>query len=88
MKSIKIFIAERGLTVMLCGMGIILTGVIASMIFKQYEALYAGTIFPKIAIAVVFVGVVIYFIGRVSHEKQRRRRARSKTLANSEDDND
>jgi flagellar biosynthesis/type III secretory pathway M-ring protein FliF/YscJ len=83
-KAIKEFIAERGLTLMLCGMLTVVIGVGAYMFFNTPR--YAGTPLPQAAFALAVVGFVIYAIGRVSLAKQRSRRQRSQTAASDQTD--
>ncbi|MDR3013630.1 MAG: hypothetical protein LBU70_10575 [Chitinispirillales bacterium] len=73
MIKIKNYIAERGFSVMLCGMLTAVVGVVGYMYFQSYPARFEKTPLPTVTVVLAFTGLAIYVIGRVSLAIQRNR---------------
>jgi len=71
MKAFFAFIAEHGVTLMLCGFMTTLAGIVAYATINTPR--YAGTPYPAAAIVLVFIGLAVYIVGRISVAVQRKR---------------
>jgi len=84
MRAVFRFIAERGFSVMLCGIAIIIAGIAAYI--TVHRPRFAGTPYPAASVVLVFIGAAVYAIGRVSVFFQRRRYERPSRAAAADDD--
>jgi len=71
MKKVVDFIKERGLAIMLSGMFTVIVGVMAYMVIINTYLRHSAM--RQAAVVLVFVGLGVYIIGRVSVAAQRRR---------------
>ncbi|MDR0306906.1 MAG: hypothetical protein LBI42_08735 [Chitinispirillales bacterium] len=71
MKTLLNFIANRGFTIMICGLLTTISGIIAYVILDTPR--FAGSPYIKAAFALTITGLAIYVIGRISLAIQRRR---------------
>ncbi|MDR0331659.1 MAG: hypothetical protein LBH93_08130 [Chitinispirillales bacterium] len=83
MDAIKIFLAERGFTLMVCGIIMAAAGVLLYALLNTPR--YGATFYPRAAMGVAIAGFAVYFTGRVSVAVQRSRSKR-RVAARPEDD--
>ncbi|MCL2182043.1 MAG: hypothetical protein FWB85_01055 [Chitinispirillia bacterium] len=67
------FIKERGHVLMMAGLFTVIAGTMAYMILMNYPALRQSPYMRNSAMVLVFIGLGIYVVGRVSVAVQRRR---------------
>jgi hypothetical protein len=73
-KAIIDFIVERGFALMIFGFCAAIAGVLAYALINTPR--YAATPYPTLAVALAFLGFIVYLTGRVSVAAQRRRARR------------
>ena len=87
MEAVRKILTERGLTIMLCGMFMIVAGVVSFMAVINTH-LVQSPYLRQAAMTLVFIGFGVYVTGRVSVAAQNRRLRKSGRVSSATDDGD